>query len=156
MNACFHKVLSRKGSWSQDWGAQHKEVMNSWLSVALHGLSSRLTGEKPQWESLGHTGLVLVWAGKKSVDPYPLRTPFEWQQWVASGYHIAQKWSSLGSGSMSLFIPPDANCERLNEFISIHFAWEDRDKPYTFSSSNCFQIALEVVHAGKIFLFSNY
>lgn len=74
--ACFHRVLSRKGPWSQEWGAQHKGVMNGRLSVAVHGLSSRIRGGKPQWETLGHIGLTVTLAEKKSAHLLPLRKPF--------------------------------------------------------------------------------
>lgn len=47
-NAFFHRVLSRKGPWSQEWGAQHKGVMNGRLCVGLHRLPSRLRDRKTE------------------------------------------------------------------------------------------------------------
>lgn len=80
-NTCFHRVLSRKGPWSQErGGAEHKGVMKSRLSVVPYGLSSRLRGGKTQWETLGHIGLELALAEKKPARLLPLRRPFIQQQ----------------------------------------------------------------------------
>lgn len=66
----------KKGPWSQEAGAQHKGVVNGRLSVAPHGLSSRLHVGKPQCEILGHVGLALALAEKKAAHLLLLRKPF--------------------------------------------------------------------------------
>jgi len=68
-SAFFHRVLLRKGPWSQEWGARHKGVMNCRLSVASMGYH-------PGSEVGNPVGLALALTEKKSAHLLPLRRLF--------------------------------------------------------------------------------